>query len=392
MGARGDRRSSSLRRSSGRRSCKYRRTSSSTSCGSRTLPPSLAHPFGTDPFSRDVLARVLCGARISLAIATLAVALSMTLGTAYGLVAGYVGGRIDAVMMRLLDAFLSIPRVLLLIAVLSLWNPVPLSGLIVLIGATGWFAVSRLVRAEALSARRHRLHRGRARARRVRRAHPAGGTCCRTSSAPVIVTATLAVGNVIALEAGLSYLGIGARPPTASWGSHFHRRRRRVHRPGVVGRRSFPGSRSSSPCWRSMCSATPCATSSIRGSFTLDRPLAPDVDRIRWPPRLDHRRMADPLLRVREPSHVLLHRERRRPGRRRRQLRDRRRRDGRPRRRVGLRQVGHRALASAPRSPPGRIEPGSEIHFDGKNLVTLDERVDARRSAARASRWCFRNR
>jgi peptide/nickel transport system permease protein len=186
----------------------------------KNAPPSWQHPFGTDQASRDLLARVLSGARVSLAVASLAVVMSMTLGTAYGLVSGYVGGRVDAVMMRALDAFLSIPRVLLLIAVLSLWAPVGLPGLIALLGVTGWFGLSRLVRAEAMAARRLEY---------VDSARALGASDWRiiwrhllpNVATPVIVSATLAVGNVIALEAGLSYLGIGAREPTASWGSIF---------------------------------------------------------------------------------------------------------------------------------------------------------------------------
>jgi peptide/nickel transport system permease protein len=183
-------------------------------------PPSLAHLFGTDRFSRDVLSRTLYGARVSLAIATLAVVISATLGTAYGVVAGYVGGFVDGAMMRALDAVLSIPRVLLLIAILALWNPVPLWALIVLLGVTGWFPVSRLVRAEALSVRQREF---------VVAARALGASDVRivwrhilpNVMAPVIVAATLGIANVIILEAGLSYLGIGTREPTASWGSMF---------------------------------------------------------------------------------------------------------------------------------------------------------------------------
>src|SRR5256714_8632982 len=113
--------------------------------GLKTRPPSFAHPLGTDQYSRDLVSRLLFGARISLSVAMLAVLLSATVGTAYGLVAGYLGGRVDAIMMRLLDACLSIPRVLLLVALLALWSPVPLGALIAIIGFTGWFEVSRLV-------------------------------------------------------------------------------------------------------------------------------------------------------------------------------------------------------------------------------------------------------
>src|SRR5689334_10484777 len=115
--------------------------------GLKSQPPSAAHPLGTDQYSRDLLSRMLFGARISLSVAMLAVLLSATVGTAYGLIAGYLGGRIDAIMMRILDAFMAIPRVLLLVALLALWSPVPLYALIVIIGFTGWFEVSRLVRA-----------------------------------------------------------------------------------------------------------------------------------------------------------------------------------------------------------------------------------------------------
>lgn len=186
----------------------------------KNQPPSWLHPFGTDQYSRDLLTRVLLGARISLAVATLAVLMSTALGTAYGLISGYAGGGVDAAMMRILDGFLSIPRVLLLIAILTLWNPVPLSGLIVLLGATGWFGVSRLVRAHTMTARHLEYVES-------ARALGAGGVrvllrhILPNVATPVIVTATLAVGNVIALEAGLSYLGVGAREPTPSWGSIF---------------------------------------------------------------------------------------------------------------------------------------------------------------------------
>ena len=186
--------------------------------GQKELAPSLAHPFGTDSFSRDVLSRVIYGARVSLSVATLAVLLSATIGLAYGLVAGYAGGRVDAVMMRLLDALLSIPRVLLLIAVLALWSPVPIPMLVLLLGLTGWFAVSRLVRAETRALRDREFVV-------AARALGASGPAIVVRHllpnvlGPVIVAATLGIGNVIILEAGLSYLGIGAHEPAASWGS-----------------------------------------------------------------------------------------------------------------------------------------------------------------------------
>lgn len=183
-------------------------------------PPSWAHPFGTDEYSRDLLTRVLLGARISLLIATLAVLLSMTIGTGYGLIAGFAGGALDNLMMRILDGFLSVPRVLLLVAVLTLWHPVPLWGLIVLLGATGWFGVSRLVRAETLSARTLEYVDA-ARALGARDSRILWRHLLPNVVSPVLVAATLSVGNVIVLEAGLSFLGVGAREPTPSWGSIF---------------------------------------------------------------------------------------------------------------------------------------------------------------------------
>lgn len=186
----------------------------------KNAPPSIEHPFGTDALSRDLLARVLCGARISLSVGALAALLATTLGTAYGLAAGYLGGPVDAAMMRVLDAFMSIPRVLLLIAVLTVWHPVPLIGVIALIGVTGWFAVSRLVRAEVMTLRDSDFIVA-ARALGARTPRILWRHLLPNVAAPVIVSATLAVGNVIALEAGLSFLGIGAPLPTASWGAIF---------------------------------------------------------------------------------------------------------------------------------------------------------------------------
>ena len=183
-----------------------------------SLAPSLAHPFGTDPYSRDVLSRVLFGARVSLSIAFAAVALSISFGILVGVIAGYMGGAVDAVLMRLVDAALAIPRLLLVIAVVALWGSVSVVTLTVLIAGVGWFTVSRLVRAETLAVRdRDYVVAARALGTppwRIVLRHVLPNVV-----GPGLVAATLAVGNVILLEAGLSYLGIGVRPPTASWGS-----------------------------------------------------------------------------------------------------------------------------------------------------------------------------
>lgn len=189
--------------------------------GLKNQPPSLAHPFGTDPFGRDVLSRVIFGSQLSLGIAFIAVLLAMTLGTAYGAAAAWAGGRVDALMMRVNDAMLSVPRVLLLIAVLSLWGQVPVPALAAMLGLTGWFTVSRIVRAEVLALRNRDF---------ILSATALGADEVRVLVrhvlpnilSPVLVAATLGIGNVIALEAGLSYLGIGVQPPSPSWGNIIH--------------------------------------------------------------------------------------------------------------------------------------------------------------------------
>jgi peptide/nickel transport system permease protein len=184
----------------------------------KSRPPSLAHPFGTDRFSRDVLSRVLFGLRVTLSVATLAVLVSAVIGTLYGLVAAMSNRVVDTVMMRALDALLAIPRVLLLIAVVALWDPLPLLALIGLLGVTGWFDVSRLVRAEALSVREREFVVA------ARALGAGGGRILRrhvlpSVLTPVIVTTTLGMAQVVVLEAGLSFLGIGAREPVPSLGT-----------------------------------------------------------------------------------------------------------------------------------------------------------------------------
>jgi peptide/nickel transport system permease protein len=182
-----------------------------------SLRPGLGHPFGTDQLSRDVLARVVSGARISLSVALLAVALSVTIGAAVGLVAGYWGGIVDAGLMRLVDGALAIPRLFLLLLVLAVWERVPVAALIFLIGATGWFSTSRLVRGEVLRIREEGYVRA-AEALGAQRRRIIFRHLLPNAIGPLLVAATLGVGDVILLEAGLSFLGLGIQPPTPSWG------------------------------------------------------------------------------------------------------------------------------------------------------------------------------
>lgn len=184
----------------------------------KSRPPSWAHPFGTDPLSRDVLSRVLYASRVSLSVAVLSTIAATTVGTLYGAVSGYAGGIVDDVMMRITDACLSIPRVLLLLVVVALWNRLSLGALVLTLGLTGWFGMSRIVRAEVLALREREW---------VVAARALGASASRilfrhtlpNITSPIIVGAALGVGQVILLEAGLSFLGLGVQPPYPSWGN-----------------------------------------------------------------------------------------------------------------------------------------------------------------------------
>jgi len=183
----------------------------------RLLGPSATHWMGTDELGRDILSRVLYGARISLAIGFLAVAIAVTLGTSIGAVAGYAGGRVDAVLMRFVDLFLSFPRLVLLITVVAVFQPsIPL--IVIVLGLTGWMGVSRLVRGQVLSVREREYVQA-AQALGYRPSRVLGRHVLPNVLTPVIVAATLGIGNAILAEAALSYLGLGVQPPTASWGN-----------------------------------------------------------------------------------------------------------------------------------------------------------------------------
>ncbi len=183
----------------------------------RLLPPSAVHPLGTDQFARDVLSRILYGARVSLGIGVVAVTMSVTLGTLLGALAGYAGGKVDGAVMRLVDVVISFPRLVLLITVVAFFEPSLLLVVLVL-GLTQWPQTARMVRGEVLGLREREF---------VLAARALGYSGTRVvlrhlvpnALAPVIVAATLGVGNTIVLEAGLSFLGLGVQPPTPSWGS-----------------------------------------------------------------------------------------------------------------------------------------------------------------------------
>ena len=175
------------------------------------------HLLGTDRFGRDVLARLLLGARISLAVGALAALVSTLAGIAVGAVAGYAGGAVDRAIVAATDAALAIPRVPFLLLLVALVEPGAAMTVLAL-GVTGWMTVARLVRGEVRSAKgRSYVEAAQAlglRPRRVLVRH-----VLPNALTPALVAAALGVGSAIMLEAGLSFLGLGVQPPTPSWGN-----------------------------------------------------------------------------------------------------------------------------------------------------------------------------
>ncbi|MFO8175383.1 MAG: ABC transporter permease [Gemmatimonadota bacterium] len=179
--------------------------------------PSSAHPLGTDHLSRDILSRILHGARISLSIGLLAVAISVSVGTVLGAVAGYLGGWVDTVIMRFVDMVLAFPRVVLLIALVALFDP-SIFLIVTALAVTQWPPNTRIVRGEILSLREREFSEA-ARALGFSTPRIIFRHLLPNALAPIIVAATLGIGNTIVLEAGLSFLGLGIQPPTPSWGT-----------------------------------------------------------------------------------------------------------------------------------------------------------------------------
>ncbi len=182
-----------------------------------TDPFGVFHLLGTDRFGRDVWARLLYGARVSLGVGVLAMALSVLIGTVVGAVAGMGTKPVRDLLLGATDFALALPRVVLLLLLASLWEPSAVLVILVL-GLTGWMSIARLVFSQVRSLR----------ARPFIEAATALGAKPRTllrrhvipnALTPVIIAATLGVGNTILLEAGLSFLGLGVQPPTPSWGN-----------------------------------------------------------------------------------------------------------------------------------------------------------------------------
>jgi peptide/nickel transport system permease protein len=181
-------------------------------------PPSWAHLFGTDVDGRDYFTRALYGGRISLEVGFAAMLVAISVGTIYGAIAGFYGGVVDAALMRFVDVMLSFPSFFLILTVEALTNQFSIVVIMLVIGLLSWPGVSRLVRAQVLSLRERDFIVAAtamgANDRRIITRH-----LMPNALAPVIVAATLAIGDNILTESGLSFLGLGVQIPTPSWGN-----------------------------------------------------------------------------------------------------------------------------------------------------------------------------
>lgn len=183
----------------------------------KAMPPSWQHPMGTDPQGRDILARVLVGGRISLMVGFVSTAVSLVIGVSYGAIAGYLGGRVDNVMMRIVDLIYGVPLIIIVIVLLALFQK-SLLLLFATLGAVSWLTMARIVRGQVLSLKNQEF---------VEAARSIGVPTWKiifrhivpNTLGPVIVYATLTVPSVILQEAFLSFLGLGVQAPLSSWGT-----------------------------------------------------------------------------------------------------------------------------------------------------------------------------
>jgi peptide/nickel transport system permease protein len=190
---------------------------SSQELARRLEAPSLAHPLGLDELGRDILARLLRGARISLMVGIAVVSVSSAAGMLFGSIAGYFGGRVDDIISRVIDVLMAFPGILLAIALVAVLGP-SLVNVVLALSVIGWVGYARLVRGQALRARELEF---------VQAARASGASAARivvrhilpTAIPAVVVQATLGMAGAIIAEAALSFLGLGVQPPTPSWGT-----------------------------------------------------------------------------------------------------------------------------------------------------------------------------
>lgn len=181
------------------------------------MPPSRAHILGTDSLGRDILSRLIYGARISLSIGLIAVGIATILGLILGSAAGFYGGFIDSAIMRFLDIMLCFPTFFLILAVVAILEP-SIFNIMAIIGITSWMGPARLIRSEILSLKEREF---------ILAEKAIGASHFRiitrhlipNALGPVLVNATLGIAGAILLESGLSFLGLGVQPPAASWGN-----------------------------------------------------------------------------------------------------------------------------------------------------------------------------
>ena len=184
--------------------------------GEKFLPPSFSHPFGTDDLGRDILARVMYGARSSLIASFAIVSVAMVVGSVLGALAGYFGGWIDEVIMRITDIFLAFPPLLLAITIATVLEP-SLQNSILAVAVTWWPWYTRIVRAQAITIRERNFVKA-ARSMGVNDYDIIRRHILPNVLSPVLVQATLDLGSALLTIAGLSFLGLGIQPPTADWG------------------------------------------------------------------------------------------------------------------------------------------------------------------------------
>nr|WP_210408960.1 nickel transporter permease [Halorhabdus rudnickae] len=182
----------------------------------RLAAPSLAHPLGTDELGRDVATRLVYGARLSLGLALLVTAIRLVVGTVLGLVAGLAGGIVDASLMRLVDVQLAFPGLILALVVAGILGP-GLGSIVLAISVVGWASYARVVRGSVLSVKNNSFVQS-SKLYGTPRWRIAGRHLLPNVMNPVIVLATLDLGTVVISVASLSFLGVGAQPPTAEWG------------------------------------------------------------------------------------------------------------------------------------------------------------------------------